>query len=73
MSINVDGRIAWLNKAIASISDELKGPMSNLERSMLHLDRKDLRTELTGLLFAPLSAKRSPTLKLCRNPNHDPP
>ena len=35
-----------LKKAIAEITAELKGPLSNLERALLVADRRDLRKEL---------------------------
>lgn len=35
-----------LRQQIADISDEMKGPMSNLERALLHADRKDMKEAL---------------------------
>lgn len=37
---------AEIEAAIASISEALKGPMSNIERALLVADRKDMRSEL---------------------------
>lgn len=37
--------LAEIDKAIAEITDGLKGPMPNLERALLVADRKDLRAE----------------------------
>lgn len=41
--------------AIKSISEELKGPMPNLERALLVADRKELRERLARMV-APTSA-----------------
>ena len=39
--------------AMASISDYLKGPLSNTERAMAVLDRNDLRARLAQIDNAP--------------------
>ena len=36
-------------KTIAAIGAQLKRPMSNVERQLLHCDRKDLREKLADL------------------------
>lgn len=44
-------RITQIEAAIAGISEELKRPMSNLERSLLVADRRDFREELAKILL----------------------
>lgn len=38
-----------IEQAIAAISEQMKGPLSNLERALLHEDRKELRATLRAL------------------------
>jgi len=45
-----------LAQAIAEITDELKRPMSNIERAFLVADRKDLRQQLSALEAPTLSS-----------------
>jgi hypothetical protein len=46
---SLEARKAWLRKAILSISAEMRGPLPNIERALLHQDRKDFRAELARL------------------------
>lgn len=38
-----------LEKAAAEITERMKGPLPNMERTLLHLERKDLRAKICGL------------------------
>ncbi len=42
--------LAVIEEAIAEITAQLKGPMSNIERALLVADRKELREELSRQL-----------------------
>lgn len=44
--IETESRRAYIVRAIEGISEQLKGPLSNLERALLVADRRDFRDEL---------------------------
>lgn len=45
----VPGTREYYEEAVRDISEQLKGPMSNLERELLVLDRKDFRALLSAM------------------------
>lgn len=44
--------------AIDGITEQMKGPLPNVERTLLHLDRKDLRAALTQMDATPEGTAR---------------
>ena len=51
-------KVEYLRRAINDISEQLKRPMSDIERALLVADRKDFREELQLLTRADQDATR---------------
>lgn len=49
-ALRAQERIAYIHVAIAEITKQLKGPLNNVERAWLVVDRKDFRDELAKLV-----------------------